>query len=227
MARIRELALIQRDLYQAGARGASDEEAAELVARAVRSGVRPIDILLGFITPALRRIGAEWQKAQISVFEEHRFTAFCERIFELVQAAVPGAAPPSAPDPARRLDFLIVSAPDNIHTLGARVFALWLKSLGLSASALYPGVPASELVPLARAMAPRYLGFSIAMEEQLPGVEESVQRLRESGTPLEIILGGRAVREGRMPPVPGARLVVDPLAFIAELPAASSARPPL
>jgi hypothetical protein len=56
-----------------------------MVRFAVASGLRPIDILLGVITPLLYLIGAEGVNGLISVADEHRFTSFCERVFECVQ----------------------------------------------------------------------------------------------------------------------------------------------
>src|SRR6202789_4094244 len=78
--RLRE---IQGLLYAAGKAG--DMAAApRIIHSALTAGLRPVDILVGLITPLLYLIGLEWESSLITVADEHRFTSFCERVFELV-----------------------------------------------------------------------------------------------------------------------------------------------
>src|SRR6202012_2861287 len=78
--RLRE---IQGLLYEAGKTG-DLPAASRIVQHALAAGLRPVDILVGLITPLLYLIGIEWETKLITVADEHRFTSFCERGFELV-----------------------------------------------------------------------------------------------------------------------------------------------
>src|SRR5271156_3748793 len=78
--RLRE---IQGLLYEAGKTG-DMAAASSIVHHALKAGLRPVDILVGLITPLLYLIGIEWENSLITVADEHRFTSFCERVFELV-----------------------------------------------------------------------------------------------------------------------------------------------
>src|ERR1700722_4926401 len=90
--RLRE---IQGLLYEAGKAG--DMAAAPgIVHRALSAGLRPVDILVGLITPLLYLIGVEWESHLITVADEHRFTSFCERVFELVVLEVEATRAPTS-----------------------------------------------------------------------------------------------------------------------------------
>ena len=125
---------IQRQLMEAGS--VEDFGAAErIVDLAIADHVRPVDILFGLVAPSLYLIGEEWRRGSITVCQEHRFTSFCEKVYELVSEKVMSEI--ARPLRNRRIEALLINADGNNHTLAIRIIALWLKSRGVEALALY------------------------------------------------------------------------------------------
>ena len=64
-------------LFDAGRRN-DFSAAVQIVDEAIAANCRPVDILIGMISPMLYEIGEEWKRGALSVEAEHHFTAFCE-----------------------------------------------------------------------------------------------------------------------------------------------------
>ncbi len=197
--RLRE---IQGLLYQAGKAG--DMTAAPgIVHRALTAGLRPVDILPGLITPLLYLIGVEWETHLITVADEHRFTTFCERVFELVVPQVK-AVDASIPGTRNALVFLMI-ARGNSHNLGIRILSLWLHSKGISSSILHPPPTPETLFQLATETRPQAILISVAMEKQKVYVDTIAQKMETlRHPPPTLIIGGYAIKHHLIPPIPGA-----------------------
>jgi methanogenic corrinoid protein MtbC1 len=200
--RLRE---IQGLLYEAGKTG--DTAAASIIVHhALASGLRPVDILVGLITPLLYLIGIEWESNLITVADEHRFTTFCEQVFEIVVLEVK-AAGASVPGIRPAVVFLM-NARGNDHTLGIRILSLWLQSRGIETRHFHPPPTPEALFDLATQTRPQAILVSLALEEQkeyVYSVARMVERLPRPRPTL--IVGGYAIKQNLIPPIPGALLL--------------------
>lgn len=203
---LRVLQDIQSRLMAVGRSG--DVAAADEIVRAAESaGVRPIDTLVGLVAPLLHQIGEEWERADISVAQEHRFTTFCEGLYELVDAGAERAVC----DESGRSDVLLMNAAGNRHTLGIRFLALWLKGEGCRARDVLPGPGLPTLEAMIESARPRVLVVSMALAEQRESVGQVAARvaaLPHARRP-RILVGGYAVKMGMVSPIPGAELASD------------------
>ena len=200
--RLRE---IQGLLYEAGKTG--DMAAASRIVRmALTAGLRPVDILVGLITPLLYLIGIEWESSLITVDDEHRFTSFCERVFELVVLEVKASSTPG-PEIRHCIVFLM-NARGNHHSLGIRILSLWLQSKGIETRLLHPPPTSDTLFELAIQTRPQAILVSLALEwhqEHLYSLVQLIERLPRPRPTL--IAGGYAVKQGLIPPIAGALLL--------------------
>ena len=200
--RLRE---IQGLLYEAGKAG--DMAAAPAIVQcALSAGLRPVDILVGLITPLLYLIGVEWESHLITVADEHRFTSFCERVFELV---VPEVKAPGAPIPGTRdaLVFLM-NARGNNHSLGIRILSLWLQSKGIRSRNLHPPPSPETLFQIATETRPQAILISLALERQKAYVYNIARKMEALPRPTPtLIVGGYAIKHHLIPPIPGALLL--------------------
>lgn len=217
IAHARLLHDIQSQLREAGRRG--DLGAAEQIVEAARvAGLRPVDTLIGLITPLLCQVGEDWKRAATSVAEEHRFTAFCESLYDLIAMRV---APVVVADSAGLAwtDALLVNAGGNRHTLGVRLLALWLLGKGISALVAPPDSSPQEIVTWVGAKQPRLVMISMALAEQRQAVALLVPRIvaLPNDRRPRILVGGYAVKLGQVVPIPGAEFVTDLTALPAEL----------
>lgn len=182
---VKSLKDLQQKFWDAG-RSENFPLAEKLVNEAIQSGLRPVDILIGLITPLLYQIGKLWETGQISVDDEHRFTYFCEKIFSLFNFEI-------EPNP----EVIIVCPPNNTHTLGARISSAWLQSQGVKSFALLTKNRQEGIDKISK-LNPKIVGFSATLDEHLKEVSAMAHELRRvlgSACP-KFVLGGRIAREG-------------------------------
>ena len=175
---------------------------------AVAANCRPVDILMGMVAPMLYEIGEEWERSALSVEGEHRFTAFCEKVIDLVALRVHAsdrASPSSLP-----LLFLM-NAPGNMHLLALRILALWLGGLGAVVRIVDQAIDTDDLLQLISAERPKYLLISMSLLEQREAViaiAAAAQTLPEHSRPRTVV-GGYPVKVGLIRSIPTAELIPD------------------
>lgn len=198
---------IQSQLMAAGLSG--DIEAARTtIDAAVLSGVRLLDILVGLIAPLLSIIGEGWEQGSVTVAEEHRFTSFCETVFAMVRDKFLGSN--GATERPGSQPLLLMNAYGNVHTLGIRILALWLRSKGLEVHLIEPPPAPGELLSLIRSVRPVGVLISLALAEQRAGIMRILEVLNDcSGIVSSIFIGGYAIKMELIDPIPGCKFVTD------------------
>lgn len=170
----------------------------------------PVDILVGMIAPMLFQIGEDWKRGVITVEGEHRFTAFSEKVIDLVASRMTAHAPAPVPQPDAPLLFLM-NAPGNRHTLAVRILALWLESRGTKTRIVDEHAGVDALMHEVANARPRFLLISMAMPEQRDHVAELAAQIQALPAALRprLLVGGYPVKVGLVRTIPGADLVPD------------------
>lgn len=196
-------------LFDAG-RHEDFEAGTRIVEQAIAANCRPVDILIGMISPMLYEIGEEWKRGALSVEAEHRFTAFSEQVIKMVEARINEAeAPPSNASEATLL--YLMNAPGNRHDLALRILALWLASRGARVRIFDDDVDNVSLMLWVVAERPQYLLISMALTEQRDPVADicnAAQALPEEVRP-RVVVGGYPVKAGLIKAIPAAELMSD------------------
>lgn len=194
--RLRE---IQGLLYEAGKRG--DMAAAPAIVRdAIAAGLRPVDILVGIITPLLYIIGIEWEISEITIADENRFTSFCEHVFELVKLEV---ASRGIPAETRRALVFLMNARGNTHSLAIRILSLWLQSAGIETREFHPPPSLELLEERIAEEKPQAVLISLALASQRNYVASIAQRIVDLPHPRPtLIVGGYAIKHNLVSPIP-------------------------
>lgn len=190
IAAIRPLAAFYSRL-RTQARAGTELPTGQVLSEARSLGVRPLDLLLGMVQPALYEIGDLWSRGEMSVAMEHRFSANVQRIVDAIAEATP-APPPRRGD----LDYLLVAADREQHTLGLRFVELFLREHGRSTFLVAPGLPAAEVLALVRSLEPRTLGLSVALPAHAAAVREISTALDGVPGRPRLIVGGYAIKMG-------------------------------
>lgn len=203
--KLRQLVSLQQELYSAGKAG--DLSRIEpLLQDSIALGVRPIDMIFGFLNPMLVKLGALWKEGKITVIEEHRFTNFCEHLLHALSL--------KTVKKAQRPDFILANADGNYHSFGVRVLQLWLESVGYSAELIVPSVPMKDLLSYTLEVKPQFVGISVSLPDQLADVKFYIESLsRNEHSPVrQIFIGGYASKTGiiKSADVAPARLITDP-----------------
>ena len=173
-----------RQLFRAADRrdGAQCEA---LVQHAYAAGFRTSDIMVGLIQPALHEIGERWERGEVTLHDEHRFSAWCARVLALLERAGATKEP---------LDLLIFQAPGNQHDLGPRIAEQVLLERGVRVRACSSELPFELAARLCVEQKPRFIGFSCALPSMVQGALHMASELRSRGFGGGVILSGQALR---------------------------------
>ena len=202
-----------REMFQAlfdAGRHEDFETAARIVQNAIAANCRPVDILIGMISPMLYEIGEEWKRGALSVEAEHRFTAFSEQVVQLIESRI-GTGYTASPVSSTAPLLFLMNAPGNRHRLAVRILALWLKSRGAKVRIIDDDVDEDSLMLSIAADRPKYLLISMALAEQRDRIAEiakAAQALPQNLRP-KIIVGGYPVKVGLISSIPEAELLSD------------------
>lgn len=176
-------------------------------------GLRPVDLAVGVLQPSLYRVGELWASGEITVADEHRFTAFAKQLLDKVCALVPDSLMR-----AQQPSVLLARAEGNEHDLGVRLLGLQLASEGISSRTLPEAIGSEQVLAAVRAWQPKMLGLSISMVEQVHTVESIAVAVRAETAPgqaPEIVAGGLPYRNGYQAPMePGVQAFRDAFEFV-------------
>ncbi|WP_271603754.1 MULTISPECIES: cobalamin B12-binding domain-containing protein [unclassified Bradyrhizobium] len=194
-------------LYDAGRRN-DIPSARQLVKEAMAANFRPVDILLGILTPLLYKIGEQWRSGTVTVADEHEFTVFSERVIELIEASMQRGRTRRRAGVPR---YFLMNAPGNTHTLAIRILALWLESRGICTPAVVNHLDLQDLPQHILKAAPKALLISMALPQQLDGVAAISALVGDlpAGARPKVMVGGYAIKSGLVRFVPGADVVTD------------------
>ncbi len=137
--RVRDWAAQADGLYEAIAAG--DETYARKWFGRLADGVPVVDLCEQVIAPALRRIGDSWAGGQVSIAQEHRAAAICERLI---------AAHANQPTGRPRGTAVVATPPGERHGLPALMAAACLREDHWIVHHLGADLPLDEALDLAR-----------------------------------------------------------------------------
>jgi methanogenic corrinoid protein MtbC1 len=173
--------------------------ATDLLDRGLALGLRPHDLMMGMLQPALYDMGRRWAAGLAQTVDEEALTRLAFAVIELAFERRPELATlrrSSAPAA------LLAVAPGNAHTLGLRIVEYVLVDQGVPVHVLEPQLSTGDLIERVRALRPRVLGVSASMRQQLAPLREVAESLRgelaRRDEPVPVLVaGGGAFRIDR------------------------------
>lgn len=196
--RLRPLANYFRDIRKESLEGVNTP-ALEWITKGLELGIKPPDLLIGILQPLLYEIGELWSKGDASVATEHRLSSFAEALTSLLYARCPELEKNRQ---SRTPDILLTNADGNYHTLGIKFLEMRLLSTGFKTFTALPGLPAAEILGLAKTLGARAIGVSVSLLPQMKSIRElagEILKLPEPERP-KLILGGMPIKEGLVLP---------------------------
>ena len=180
----------RKNSFQAGLlRG--DHTACLDIARETVGNSRDIEgFYLHIIQPSMYEIGMLWERASISVAQEHLASAIVSRIM----AAVNMTALESKPHKCKAV---ISSAPNEFHEIGAWMIADVLTCEGWDIRYLGANTPHDALMDLLKSFKPDHLGLSVTMAFNVEKVREMIREIKNDPSlkSISIIVGGRVFND--------------------------------
>jgi MerR family transcriptional regulator, light-induced transcriptional regulator len=150
-------------------------------------GARMVDIYTSVLAPALQEIGELWSLEQLTVADEHYATELTVRLLGVL-------APDRRLVPTRGRLAVVTATPDELHAIGAQMFADLLQRAGWEVIALGAAAPADALAQLVADECPDVVALSTATVGRLPGAEEAVGLLHRLRPRPLIVVGGSLYR---------------------------------
>lgn len=144
-------------------------------------------LYLEVLQPAMREIGALWQRNQITVAVEHLATGITEaamaRMYQEIFAAVNDDGP----------TLLAAAAETERHVVGLRMVCDLLELQGWQTVLLGACVPIDSLVSMARDLRPDVVALSATILPNVPQLRSAIAALRQADLqpPPVIAVGGR------------------------------------
>jgi excisionase family DNA binding protein len=165
---------------------AGDELAArQVVDRLREGGIEPLVLCQELFAPTLHQLGEAWETGRVSVAEEHRASAICERL--LARLAVHPRGRP-------RGVCVVATPPGEEHSIPATMAAVALRADRWQVHHLGTQVPMKDLIDLARTVEADLVVLSLTNPAAVDGARPLADDVRAS-TSAEVLLG-----------IPGGRL---------------------
>jgi excisionase family DNA binding protein len=117
-------------------------------------GIHCVDICQSLLVPALEEVGARWQAGTVSVAEEHRASAICERALARIS---------DHPRGRPRGVALVLTPPGESHHLPALMATLALRADRWRVHHLGTDVPGDDVLALAARLSPRLVVLSTTL----------------------------------------------------------------
>jgi excisionase family DNA binding protein len=174
-------------------------ETGSLVAQLSAVRLRGYDLATLFdevVTPALHRIGVEWEKGTLSVAEEH---VGSQTILDAIARAQPLAEPPGEPVRPDRGTAIVAAVAGEQHDIAARMAACLLRARGFEVLAPLAQTPARDLADLVLRSRATLVVLSSTMST---GIEEQVRMAVGAAgqTGGRVVVGGPAMLKATLPP---------------------------
>lgn len=145
------------------------------------------------LAPLATRVGAEWARGGIEVYEEHLFTEATVRVLRQAIAAIPAGQGPTV---------LLTTVPNEPHGLGLLMVESVLALEGARSINLGTQLPLQEIVRAAEAYRADIVGLSFSASFHVRRIPEVLQALRAALDPaVQLWAGGEALR--RVPAIEG------------------------
>ena len=175
---VRDWAAQARRLYAALADG--EETLARRRLERLAGGVTMTDLCDHLIAPALRRIGDDWAAGRVSIAQEHRAAAICERLI-CAFARQPGGRP--------RGIAVVTTPPGEQHSLPALMAAVCLRGERWLVHHLAADLPADEVTRLAGEAGAGLVVLSAAMNATARRAQDEARSIAARRPGMTVLAG--------------------------------------
>jgi len=162
--------------------------------------VAPVaDVYLDVVGPALHEVGRRWERALVTVAEEHLATS----VSEIVLAELAGRLPRGR---RRNRTAIVACGPGEQHAVASRVVADFLDADGWDTLHLGAMTPGGALAELAVSRRADVVAISASLPLRIPEAADACRRLKALPFAPVVALGGQAFASARQALATGADL---------------------
>lgn len=170
--------------YSAAIEAGSYADAARVVETALVGGATGAEIFTRVLTPAMYRIGERWERAEITVADEHLATAISNRVMGLVYGAL------AVEMPSSKERVLITAVEGDQHVMGLRMIADILEGVGYETIYLGADTPLDGLLTSIERWQPSVVALGGTAPWSGPVLAQTIRAIRTVNSSLPLVLGG-------------------------------------
>lgn len=174
------------DLKTAIIKGLRDEAAA--LTRDLLKNESPIEIIKGYIAPALDTVGVEYEAKRIYLPSLLMSAEAASSAFEVIRVA-------STVGASNGIKIVIATVEGDIHDIGKNIVKLILENYGFAVTDLGKNVSPQKIADEVSRLDANILGLSALMTTTLPAMERTVRLVRERAPECKIMVGGAVLSE--------------------------------
>ena len=162
--------------------------ARDLILRAHADGIPAATLYLQVLAPALHEIGRRWERAEVSVAQEHLSTQVTQAVLAQLASKLTGS-----PDGRSRPQTVVVACtPGELHALGSQMVSDFLEADGYRVLPLGADAPPQELAELSEVEQAEIVCLSTVLPGNLLAAARAFGALRRLPDPPLLIAGGQA-----------------------------------
>jgi len=162
------------------------EEALKFTKKVIKECDNILDFYVKILHPALYKIGSLWEKGNITIAEEHLATSTVGRVMAYIYLKYLKFFSPKK----SKSKALVLTPPNELHELGARIVADLLEIDGWDVLFLGANVSKQNLIEIVKKNKPKLVAFSITMPFNLKWVKETIGLLKNIKISPKVIVGG-------------------------------------
>jgi excisionase family DNA binding protein len=183
-----------RYFQQAALRGDAPALVGQLSLLRLRGAALP-DIFDEVATPALQRVGQEWERQRLSVADEHIAS---QAVIEAIARSQPLAEPPGEAVRPDRGVAIVAAVAGELHDIAARMSACLLRARGFEVLAPLAQTPARDLADLILRSRASLIVLSSTVQADI-GEQVELALLAAKQVGGRVLVGGEAMRKARLP----------------------------
>ncbi|MBF0377770.1 MAG: cobalamin-dependent protein [Desulfamplus sp.] len=182
-----------KNAFQSALLDGNHREALALAQDSIKNDLKLQDFYLHIVQPSMYEIGMMWEKAEISVAQEHLASAIVGRIMANISMGKDSSN-------GKDIDIgraIVTASPNEFHEIGAWMIADTLEQDGWDVRYLGANMPKEDLLLFVKSFIPDLLAISVTMPFNITYVKEAIAKIRDDNElkHIKVIVGGRVFNE--------------------------------
>ena len=163
--------------------------AVEITKAALDEGTAAESVLNDGLVAGMDVVGARFKKSEIYIPEVLIAARAMKSAMEILEPELVKAGV----EPVAK--FVVGTTQGDLHDIGKNLVAMMLKGAGFKVIDLGVDVSAEKFVEQAKAAGVQLIGISALLTTTMPGMEKTIQALKEAGVSAKVMIGGAPVTQ--------------------------------
>jgi len=146
----------------------------------------PVEIIDGYIVPALDEVGRDFEAGKKFLPQLLLSAETVSRAFEAIKEYLERTGTKSE----AKGKIVIATVSGDIHDIGKNIVKAMLENYGYAVVDLGKDVSVDAVIEATRREKPGIVGLSALMTTTVVSMEKTIQRIREEGLPVRVMVGG-------------------------------------